>query len=782
MKYAELSAQVEVFWNSRPNGPAKDSLLDVAIRAFHASGDEAQEFRLLQTRFQRNAAIPQLDRYLTLLYARDPRQAIELARTGSGANVRNASATKVLEHGDPQLTRDAMQARGSGISVVWTRAYTGLAGLYLADNSPQVNDAFLAALDSGTVGQRLGKQLDRQAQLAGDIWFYYGQRYGEYLDLLKAPNAEDYLPSGIEEKPASAGGFVTLADYYADKNNAAAALADYDHALELDRGLVYPSTGAAAILWKQGRRDEAVARWKLALAACEKYGSNLQVAGPELDRALESLKEAGAYGMVAAEAERALRAYVHSNGAMVDPRALQVAAELAGLPKVVELAAAAPDELTLLGSFVHASWVQDKDRDGIYGKILELAQRHVAENFGEARTQAEGALRQWRIQYATFLLDMHQAARAEGILAAIGTNAFGPSDIGPLEIRAAVLGGKLDALLDRYRREPEKAPIDQTLLTSAAELRAENVENANASRRLLEFTYLRQLDADNPAPAAFLGLAGVRLEQNNVAAALALLRRMNLIAGEPFENLMPSARLLESTAHAAEANEFVATRLRAVPWDFDARLMSARLTRVPATLAAIGRDPHAPYAVRAAATGADPVAAALRTTDAAARLRALLDVVAASPDDSAARVAVFRAALDAKRDQLAISAIAPLLQALPRPRYQPEEGDQDMSPTIPTRAARPRQLFLPAIAMDDAHRAAVAGDLAAAHERLGELAQAASYYAIAGQWDSAAKWKPEADRVNAEISRLNANAGRRPEIKVALEQSHAVRPQIRRQP
>jgi hypothetical protein len=213
--------------------------------------------------------------------------------------------------------------------------------------------------------------------------------------------------------------------------------------------------------------------------------------------------------------------------------------------------------------------------------------------------------------------------------------------------------------------------------------------------------------------------------------------------------------------------------------------MSARLTRVPATLAAIGRDPHAPYAVRAAATGADPVAAALRVTDAAARLRALLDVVAASPDDSAARVAVFRAALDAKRDQLAISAIAPLLQALPRSRYQQEEGDQDMtpiSPLIPMRPARPRQPFLPALAMDDAHRAALAGDLAGAHERLGELAPAASYYAIAGQWDAAAKWKQETDRVNAEISRLNTNRERSPEIKVALEQSHAVRPQIRRQP
>jgi tetratricopeptide (TPR) repeat protein len=784
MKYAEFGTQAEIYGNAHSGGAEKDHSLDLAIHAYHAAGDDAQELRLLQLR--RTPLVGgQLDRYLTLLYARDPRRLIELARTGSGTEMRNAAAAKILERGDAQLTRDAMQARGSGISPLWARAYTGLAGLYLADAAPQVNDAFVAALDSGTIGQRLGKRLDRREQLAGDIWFYYGSRYGEYLDFMKAPNAEDYLPSQIEGKPASAGNFLSVADYYAEKNNAAAALADYDHALELNRALISPNTGAAAVLWKQGRRDEAVARWKLALAACEKQASTPQMAGQELDRVLESLKQSGAYGMVAAEAERAVRAYLHYNGAMMSPHAFRLAAELAGVSKAVELAASAPDETTLLGVLARATWVQDSDRDPIFQKILDLAQRHVAENFGQARIQAEGALRRWRMQYVEFLLDTHQAARAEPLVAALRAKEPGVSpDVDALEIRAAAMGGKLDALLERYRRAPEKTPEDRTLQDSAADLRKENAE---ASRRLLEFAYSKQLEMDSPAPAAFLGLAGVRLSQSNVPAALVLLRRMNLVSGDAFENLLPAARLLESNGHPAEANEFLATRLRAVPWDFEARLMSARLTKDQAALAAIGRDPHAPYEVRAQASGADPVAAALRAPDAAARLRALLDVIAASPEKTAVRFEIFRAALENKRDRLAVSAIEPLIHAAPQMRGESdeEEGgtdqsiDQSMPPPL---RSRQKSVFLPAMPMDDAHRAVAAGDLARAHERLGELGQAASFYGIAGEYDNAATWKREADRVNAEIARINTNTARRPEIKVALEQSRTVRPLIGRQP
>jgi len=35
----------------------------------------------------------------------------------------------------------------------------------------------------------------------GDIWYYYGSRYGEYFPSPKARDPEDYLPSLLENRP-----------------------------------------------------------------------------------------------------------------------------------------------------------------------------------------------------------------------------------------------------------------------------------------------------------------------------------------------------------------------------------------------------------------------------------------------------------------------------------------------------------------------------------------------------------------------------------------------------
>jgi len=196
-------------------------------------------------------------------------------------------------------------------------------------------------------------------------------------------------------------------------------------------------------------------------------------------------------------------------------------------------------------------------------------------------------------------------------------------DLDALEIRVAALSGKFDALLTRYQREPDRAPQGDILRRAAFELRKQG--NAESARALLDYVYRRELEQDNPPASAFLGLAEVRLEAKDVTAAMSLLRRMNLITGAPFESLLLSARLMQRFDHSAEADEFLTTRLRAVPWDFDARLESARLKK--GGLPAIAADAHAPYTIHAAAAGTDPAAAAARITDASARLRAFLDIV-----------------------------------------------------------------------------------------------------------------------------------------------------------
>ena len=91
------------------------------------------------------------------------------------------AANYVVAHGSAELAHAVVQARGKARPPVWNKAYNALVGLYFSEPTPTVNNAFLAALGDDPIGVRLAKPVDRAQQLAGNTWFYYGSRYGEYL-------------------------------------------------------------------------------------------------------------------------------------------------------------------------------------------------------------------------------------------------------------------------------------------------------------------------------------------------------------------------------------------------------------------------------------------------------------------------------------------------------------------------------------------------------------------------------------------------------------------------
>ena len=233
---------------------------------------------------------------------------------------------------------------------------------------------------------------------------------------------------------------------------------------------------------------------------------------------------------------------------------------------------------------VNAKWLPDAQRDLVFRRILELSEKRVAEAHGTAVAYQRSLLRNWQIQYLAYLVKTRQTERAQALLDAIppeqpvgespdeaseGRYAPETPGLASLEVRLAAQQNKLGELLDRYRLQPEKMPSLGSLRTAAVALRAEG--DAASARRVLEFVYTYELDQRNFDAANFLGLAEVRLESGDVAGALALLRRMNLVAGHPFENLEAAAALLEKTGHPAEAVEFRSARVQAVPWDLAAR-------------------------------------------------------------------------------------------------------------------------------------------------------------------------------------------------------------------
>ena len=201
----------------------------------------------------------------------------------------------------------------------------------------------------------------------------------------------------------------------------------------------------------------------------------------------------------------------------------------------------------------------------------------------------------------------------------------------------------------------------------------------------------------------FSGLAEIRIEEGDTAGAVALLRRASLISGAAFSTLEPAAALLERTGHPGEAAAFLTDLVRAEPWNQEARerLAADRADASSAnTLASVAKSSQATYATRVAASLAlrKMKAAPLTATDAelillssqtalteaevskpyfaAARLEAaallngvanagtrvklLAGAIAIDPRAEGGKIALFRAALEARHDALAIAVAANL--------------------------------------------------------------------------------------------------------------------------
>jgi tetratricopeptide (TPR) repeat protein len=160
---------------------------------------------------------------------------------------------------------------------VWSKAYDSLVGLYFSDTSSDVRNNFVGALGDDTIADRVGKPVDRNDQLAGDIWFYYANRYGEYLDATKQGASGDFLPALLEQSPVSAAGYLALGDYFAESGDIRGAVADYGHVLELEPNRTEVHERLAVAYYRQGARPEAIAQWKLVFATLSATVSSTRV-------------------------------------------------------------------------------------------------------------------------------------------------------------------------------------------------------------------------------------------------------------------------------------------------------------------------------------------------------------------------------------------------------------------------------------------------------------------------------------------------------------------------
>jgi hypothetical protein len=327
------------------------------------------------------------------------------------------------------------------------------------------------------------------------------------------------------------------------------------------------------------------------------------------------------------------------------------------------------------------------------------------------------------------------------------------------------------------------------------------------AQAVLEYAYTRQLDGGNLTASNFLGLAEIRLLQNQPAAAVALLRRMVLVGTDPYEGYLPAASLLARNGRAGEAAEFYASALKATPWSAPAslgvgtvellqKIAGSRDAAYPDRVAAAQRlgqnnargdygsgelnllaagDPipaasaDKPYFVEARLAAAQQSAA---PNEKVALLRAALAV---RPGDTAVRATLIQAAAEAKLYDTLLMAAQRMLRerGMPFVMPPPEQG----SPGEEWRMDA-AESFLDTLPLDSAARSRIASALAEGFRSQQRFAPALFYYRLAETLVPAEATKRLMEVCRAEQQRRFTNSIRKPNISENFEQASLVLPKV----
>ncbi len=833
---ADLGSQLERF-APRVSGGNRSVALIAAAQAYRGMGDEENELRLLASVGPDYLGAENQKRLFSLLLTHRPERLVQIAANWTPWG--QQAADFAFANGDAALAHAVVAARGRPRPSVWSKSYDALAGLYFVEPSPEVNQVFLSALGDNTIAERLGKQVDRNAQLAGDIWFYYCSRYGEYLGVSKQGTPEDYLSALLEQSPATASGYLALADYYAENGDAHSAISDYNHTLELTPGRADVLDRLALVYYKQGSRSEALAQWKLALSTLTRQIDTARV--PEsfwtdFAHICDHLQTRRLFAPLKPDADALLRAYLRRNGNYRSNSPLRSAYLAAGDPAaatlwLLDLASVAPDPTQVLADLADAPWIPLAQRTPIYQRILENKQNALSGAEGLQKDSAQEDLRSWQVRWAKYLIQAKQFPQAADFLAAlpIETQRARAASLVPYELQAAAQLETLDTKIAGYRADSSSPPSPEVLRAAARQLF--DAGDKQSARKVIEFVFAREIENHQLVASNFLGLAEIRIAAGDTPGALELLRRLVVVVGNPYENLDPAAALLEKTGHNAEAVEFLDQLVKSAPWEasYSLRLAKARMAAKDANasmdaLAKIVSSAEAAYSVRVEAaialssahTAADLGSAELKllsggahsissaaadqaffydarlkaaenVTDARAKLQPLTKALASTPARGDARIPLFKAAESVHSDELALLAIEPLLreQLLHRASRDESNEEEIVSSGDTDTDAGDEEAPAPAYAaakLSPTEQAQISLAVASAMVRLLRWNEALPYLQLAQKLEKAPARRKEITGKLAEVRtvlrRERLNLVRQPILHQDLEQDRVVRPRL----
>ncbi len=516
LKFAELGGQLEQF-APRIEPQQRYAVWVAAQEAYQSAPDPEGESRAFAGTPFGIGGREQQKRLFQLLLARTPNELVQRASYWTSPG--QEAADYVVANGDAALAHALVSSRGRPRTPVWSRAYEGLVGLYFSEKRPEVNGAFLSALGDNTIAERLAKPVDRAQQLAGNVWFYYGSRYGEYEGVTRQGNSEDFLPAILEQSPGSASGYLTVADYYFDNEDTARAIADYEHALELAPGRADVHDSLALAYYKQGARAEAVAQWKQVFSALGQQANSTRV--PEsfwsdFSRTCEHLRSRKVFNDLKPDVDALLRLYLRHNAnyrsnMLLHSAYVATAEPAAAANWLLEVTSAADDPSTVLADVVEASWIPLPQRALIYQRILQAKEDAVARAEGLQKEGAQQALRSWQVRWIKYLVATKQYAQAAGAIAALSIESRNAEAVAivPVELQVAAQTGTLDSKIESYRTDPQTRPAVEVLRAAARQLFDSG--DKQSAKKVLEFVFAREIDEHKLEAANFFGLAEIRI-------------------------------------------------------------------------------------------------------------------------------------------------------------------------------------------------------------------------------------------------------------------------------
>jgi tetratricopeptide (TPR) repeat protein len=786
---------------------------------YRTQGDSAAELRTLD----RKASIDGISndtRYMELLLAMRPQSLIKKASDTVGTQKQfGDSVTQFLvANGKPDQAMAGVAARSANMPPAWKKAYTGLTGLYFRQHTAQVHEAFNGALGGDpTIGERMAHPADRDEQLAGEVWFYYGSRYGEYIDEEKDAQAEGYLEAELEHTPESASAYTQLADYSAQAGRADYALADYQHSLELKSDQPAVLNSIANLEWKQGHQAEALAAWHLAV---KRLAAELESHMPEsfwgdFAQVAKDAAKNRQYAAIGKQVDEILRVYLKRNGEYRAQELLEAGYHAHGdsMDWLLEITAAAHDPSEVLNTIQRSKWIAKGQVSQLLARRVELERRKALGKTGETNwslEQAESSL-------IDALLEEKKFAEARAELERIPEEKRITAQWLNATLRLAGAEGSLPQLVAQWKKHPQAAPTASDLQNAAQAL------SEPLKRMVMRFVYERALEARELTAANFLGLAAIDLEEDNTAGAVALLKRLTLISGNPYGDADSAAGLLETKHQFSEAMQFLQPLAQASPWDASLKVrlavatlaVNAQSQQAQATLATVATDPKAKYAERLAAAkalqghgtanadlgsaelnlmaragcpGAEEAgkpffvearrAAAACTADKNVKERLLHAAIADAPDNAELRLEYVWAAFAAGQEARALVAAEPILQygsfygprAAPTyiaPEDEEDAGSQNTRVNTSMKPEEANKLTWFAIhAREKRHEAGEALTLVVSTLRMENDPARRS------------KLEEEQKRLQTDATRIRENAARAPNIHKDMDQDRVVRPRL----